>query len=85
MLAYVFCIDRGRTSTRAGYEDAASVSKEALSRHASPGLVGVSSWRIEAVPWLGDQPGYEDWCLLQGPGPWTAQHLCGRRRHAAEP
>jgi hypothetical protein len=66
MLAYVFWHRPGPQVERSGYEDAGRRFQEALSRHPSPGLVSVSSWRIEGVPWLGNQPGYEDWCLLQG-------------------
>jgi hypothetical protein len=66
MLAYVFWhrpyphID-GKT-----YEDAITRFQRDLSRYPPPGLISAASFRIEAVPWLGDQPGYEDWCLLEG-------------------
>ena len=31
-----------------------------------PGFIGATSFQIEAVPWLSDLPGYEDWYLLDG-------------------
>src|ERR1700733_8159463 len=31
-----------------------------------PGFIGATSFQIEAVPWLSDLPGYEDWYLLVG-------------------
>jgi hypothetical protein len=31
-----------------------------------PGFIGATSFQIEAVPWLSDIPGYEDWYLLDG-------------------
>jgi hypothetical protein len=40
--------------------------QHALLASPSPGLTSAASWRIEAVPWLGNEAGYEDWCLLQG-------------------
>jgi len=66
MLAYVFWHRPYPQVESKTYEDASIRFQETLSRHPSPGLMGAASWRIEAVPWLGDQPGYEDWCLLQG-------------------
>jgi len=66
MLAYLFwhrphaCVDMAR------YEAALMRFHASLARAAPPGLVASGSFRIEAVPWLGDRPGYEDWNLLQG-------------------
>ncbi|MGH6673300.1 MAG: hypothetical protein ACRECV_15175 [Xanthobacteraceae bacterium] len=66
MLAYIFWhrpfahVDRGR------YEESILRFQGALARHKPPGLLAAASFRIEAVPWLGDQSGYEDWCVLDG-------------------
>ena len=38
----------------------------ALAGAKPPGFISAASFRIEPVPWLGDQPGYEDWCVLEG-------------------
>jgi hypothetical protein len=40
--------------------------QESLRRNPSPGFIDAWSWSVEAVPWLDHQPGYEDWCLLEG-------------------
>lgn len=66
MLAYVFWHRSYPQVEPATYENSIMRFQEALSRNPSPGLDGAASWRIEAVPWLGDQGGYEDWCFLQG-------------------
>jgi hypothetical protein len=66
MLAYVFWHRSFPNIERAAYENSIRRFQEALARNPSPGLDGAASWRTEAVPWLGDHPGYEDWCFLQG-------------------
>jgi len=66
MLAYIFWhrpfanIDRGR------YEESIVRFQAALARQKPPGFIATVSFRIEAVPWLGDQAGYEDWYVLEG-------------------
>src|SRR5579863_14525 len=66
MLAYIFWhrpfshVDRGR------YEASMLRFQAALAAAKPPGFIAAVSFRIEAVPWLGDQPGYEDWCVLEG-------------------
>jgi hypothetical protein len=40
-----------------------------------PGLISSSSFAIVAVPSLGDERGYEDWCLLEGS--WAIDPLNG--------
>src|SRR5205823_6992580 len=75
MLAYVFWHRPAPQIARSAYEDANRRFQAALLEHPAPGLLGATSWRIEAVPWLGDQPGYEDWCLLQGS--WAMDPLNG--------
>jgi hypothetical protein len=66
VLAYVFWHRPGDDSDRAAYEKSLLGFQAALSKAAPPGLVAAASFAIEAVPWLGDRPGYEDWCLLEG-------------------
>jgi hypothetical protein len=66
MLAYIFWHRPHPQVDRAAYEAAIARFQQALSQHPSPGLISAASYRIEAAPWLGDQGGYEDWCLLQG-------------------
>jgi hypothetical protein len=66
MLAYIFWhrpfahIEQGR------YEGSILDFQAALARQKPPGFIAAASFRIEAVPWLDDRPGYEDWCLLEG-------------------
>ena len=66
MLAYIFWHRSHPHVERVAYETTIMRFQQALSQHPSPGLIGGASYRIDPVPWLGDQGGYEDWCLLQG-------------------
>jgi hypothetical protein len=66
MLAYVFWHRPHPDVERAAYEGKMKRFQQALLQHPSPGLTDAWSWRIEALPWLGSEAGYEDWCLLQG-------------------
>jgi len=66
MLAYVFWHRPSPRVERPAYEEKMRRFQQSLLKHPSPGLTGAWSWRIDAVPWLGDHAGYEDWCLLQG-------------------
>jgi hypothetical protein len=66
MLAYVFWHRPHPHVERNAYEDKMKRFQQALLKNPSPGLISAWSWRIEAVPWLGNEAGYEDWCLLQG-------------------
>ena len=75
MLAYVFWhrpftdIDRNR------YEDSLLSFQAQLGRQKPPGFIAAVAFRIEAVPWLNDQPGYEDWYFVQGS--WALDPLNG--------
>jgi hypothetical protein len=75
MLAYVFWHRPHAGVDPADYERAMMRFQAELTRRPPPGLIGAWSHRIDAVPWLGDQPGYEDWCLLQGS--WAMDPLNG--------
>ena len=66
MLAYIFWHQPHPNIGREAYEAAIVRFQQAMSQHPSPGMISNASFRIEPVPWLGDQAGYEDWCLLQG-------------------
>ncbi len=37
-----------------------------LSEQDPPGLRASASFRVDVLPLLGNRPGYEDWCLLDG-------------------
>src|SRR5262249_43025346 len=83
MLAYIFWHRSHPHVEHAAYETAITRFQQALSRHPSPGLMSGTSYRIEPVPWLGDQGGYEDWCLLQGSwamDPLNAYAVMGERQ-----
>jgi len=66
MLAYIFWHRPVAHIERARYEEALLGFQGALARQKPPGFIAAVSFRIEAVPWLGDRPGYEDWCVLEG-------------------
>jgi hypothetical protein len=66
MLAYIFWHRGNPRIERQAYEKATIRFQRDLLQRPSPGLIGAASFRIEAVPWLGDQPGYEDWYYLAG-------------------
>jgi hypothetical protein len=66
MLAYIFWHRPFAHIDRKRYEESIVRFQAALAEEKPPGFIAVVSFRIEAVPWLGDQPGYEDWCVLEG-------------------
>jgi hypothetical protein len=66
MLAYVFWHRPHADADRTRYEDSLLGFQAQLTDEKPPGFIAGTSFRIEAVPWLGDQPGYEDWYLVQG-------------------
>jgi hypothetical protein len=66
MLAYVFWHRPLPHVDRKLYEDAIVRFQSDLARQPPPGFIAAMSFRIEPVSWLGDQGGYEDWCLLDG-------------------
>src|SRR5262249_30534160 len=83
MLAYAFWHRPHPNVERNTYEGAITRFQDVLRQHPSPGLIAASSYRIEAVRWLGDGAGYEDWCLLQGSwamDPLNAFAVAGERQ-----
>jgi hypothetical protein len=66
MLAYIFWHRPYPTADTRRYEDLLVNFQRRLSEQAPPGLHAAGSYRISAVPWLGGQPGYEDWHYLDG-------------------
>lgn len=66
MLAYVFWHRPFGNADRGRYEESILRFQAALAGAKPPGFIAAASFRIEAVPWLNDRPGYEDWCVLQG-------------------
>jgi hypothetical protein len=90
MLAYVFWHRPQPGIDGRQYEDAIVRFQDDLSRQPPPGFIAAASFRIDPVPWLGDQPGYEDWCFLEGS--WAidplnafavAGHMQGSHDHIA--
>lgn len=66
MLAYGFWhVPRAGARARA-YESAHAGFHDVLRAADVPGLRGVRVSRLESIPWLSGQPGYEDWHLLEG-------------------
>ena len=88
MIAYLFWHCAYPTSTVEQYEEALMRFQQRLGQQQPPGFGGSASFRVAALPWLGNRPGYEDWCLLDGSwaldplnafalaGPVTEIHLC---------
>jgi hypothetical protein len=66
MLAYLFWHRPYPTTTVKQYEEALLRFQHQLGQQGPPGFRGSASFRVEALPWLGNRPGYEDWCLLDG-------------------
>src|SRR5882757_1833089 len=66
MLAYVFWHRPAPHVERPAYEAKMRHFQHALIQHPSPGLISAWPWRIDAVTWLGNETGYEDWCFLEG-------------------
>ena len=66
MLAYVFWHRPRPQTERSLYETAIVRFQRDLTGRQPPGLIGATSFAIEAVPWLSDRPGYEDWYLVEG-------------------
>lgn len=66
MLAYIFWHRPYASGDQHRYEEALLRFQRRLSDEPSPGFREAGSYRIAAVPWLGDQGGYEDWCLVEG-------------------
>ena len=68
MFAYVFWHTLRPDRSVVEYEEGLAAFAEALPQCGCPGLWAAGSFRISSVPWLGDQAGYEDWAMLEGPG-----------------
>jgi hypothetical protein len=66
MLAYIFWHRPFPHVASDRYEEAIVRFQSDLAREPPPGFIAAASFAIEGVPWLGDKPGYEDWCLLEG-------------------
>src|SRR5262249_33077112 len=66
MLAYIFWHRPHPNTERQRYEQAIVRFQNDLAGSKPPGFIGATSFQIEAVPWLSDLPGYEDWYLLDG-------------------
>jgi len=66
MLAYLFWHRPHSTTTVKQYEEALLRFQQHLGQQDPPGFRGSASFRVADLPWLGNQPGYEDWCLLDG-------------------
>ncbi len=65
MLAYVFWHRPYANVDRSRYEQGIVRFQAELERQKPPGFISAASFRIEAVPWLGDQAGYEDWYCVE--------------------
>jgi hypothetical protein len=66
VLAYIFWHRPYPQIEERTYEESIMRFHGELGSHAPPGFISSWSFAIGAVPWLGGEPGYEDWCLLEG-------------------
>ena len=66
MIAYLFWHCAYPTTTAEQYEEALMRFQQRLGQQQPPGFSASASFRVAALPWLGNRPGYEDWCLLDG-------------------
>jgi hypothetical protein len=66
MLAYLFWHRPYSATTVKQYEEALLRFQQHLRQQEPPGFRGSASFRVTALPWLGNRAGYEDWCLLEG-------------------
>jgi hypothetical protein len=66
MIAYLFWHCAYPTTTAEQYEEALMRFQQRLGQQQPPGFGGSAPFRVVALPWLGNRPGYEDWCLLDG-------------------
>ena len=66
MLAYAFWHVPRADAVAQAYESAHGDFHDVLRAAGVPGLHGVRVSRLESIPWLYGQPGYEDWHLLGG-------------------
>ncbi len=66
MLAYIFWHRPYATTALKHYEEALLRFQQHLGQQHPPGFTGSASFRVTALPWLDNRPGYEDWCLLDG-------------------
>ena len=66
MLAYAFWHVPRANAVAQAYESAHGAFHDVLRAAGVPGLRGVRVSRLETIPWLGGEPGYEDWHLLDG-------------------
>jgi hypothetical protein len=65
LLAYVFWhVPRPGVAVR-DYESAHREFHTVLWKSKVDGLIGLRVFRLAAIPWLGGNPGYEDWHLLE--------------------
>jgi hypothetical protein len=66
MLAYIFWHRPYETIAARQYEEALLRFQQHLGQQHPPGFGGSASFRVSALSWLDNRPGYEDWCLLDG-------------------
>ena len=66
MLAYVFWHVPRTGAVGRAYEAAHGEFHDVLRAAGVAGLLGVRVFRLESIPWLDGQAGYEDWHLLSG-------------------
>ena len=83
MLAYLFWHRPFAQVEQQLYEASITRFQADLAAHPPPGFISAASFKIDPVPWLGDQAGYEDWYLLEGSwamDPLNAYAITGHRQ-----
>ena len=65
MTAYIFWHRPYPDIETAAYEQALIAFHRDLAARGCAGFQGSATYRITETPWLGKQPGYEDWCFVE--------------------
>lgn len=73
MLAYVFWHNPFGAVSQESYEQNLLAFYDALKRIDNPGVRHTATFRISSLPWSRQQPGYEDWAVIDGT--WVLEEL----------
>jgi hypothetical protein len=83
MLAYLFWHRPSAQVEQQLYEASITRFQADLAAHPPPGFISAASFKIDPMPWLGEQAGHEDWYLLEGSwamDPLNAYAITGHRQ-----
>lgn len=84
MVAYVFWHVPAAVAA-GGYEERLAAFHAALRADAPEGLGPTATFALDAVPWLGAAPGYEDWYLVDGFAALGTLNVAAVSGHSRQP